>query len=47
MENNCKGVAYMIDYKAKEDKRQCLLCGGSLAGKQKTAKFCNDEHRLE
>ena len=37
----------MIDYKAKEDKRQCLLCGRSLAGKQKTAKFCNDEHRAE
>ena len=47
MENNYKGVAYMIDYKAKEDKRQCLLCGRSLAGKQKTAKFCSDEHRLE
>ena len=37
----------MIDYKAKEDKRQCLVCGVSLAGKQKTAKFCSDEHRLE
>lgn len=37
----------MSNYKAKEDKRQCLVCGESLAGKQKTAKFCSDEHRLE
>ena len=37
----------MSNYKAKEEKRQCLVCGGSLAGKQKTAKFCNDEHRAE
>ena len=37
----------MSKCKAKEDKRQCLVCGGSLAGKQKTAKFCSDEHRSE
>ena len=35
----------MSNYKAKEEKRQCLLCGAEISGRRK--KYCSDECRFE
>ncbi len=37
----------MMKEETDADKRQCIICGASLAGKQKSAKFCSDKHRTE
>ena len=35
----------MSNYKSKEEKRQCLLCGAEISGRRR--KYCSDECRFE